>query len=42
MRDNDRHNLGDVHASGPLAGIPYIPAEYRLRDLGSRHNQLLS
>ena len=29
MRDNDRHNLGDVHASGPLAGIPYIPAEYR-------------
>ena len=29
MRDNDRHNLGDVHSSGPLAGLPYIPAEYR-------------
>ena len=28
-RDNDRHNFGDVHASGPLAGIPYIAAEYR-------------
>ena len=29
MRDNDRHNFGDVHASGPLEGIPYIAAEYR-------------
>ncbi|MDC0420376.1 TonB-dependent receptor [Gammaproteobacteria bacterium] len=28
-RDNDRHNFGDVHASGPLTGIPYIAAEYR-------------
>ena len=28
-RDNDRHNFGDIHASGPLAGIPYIAAEYR-------------
>jgi len=28
-RDNDRHNFGDVHASGPLQGIPYIAAEYR-------------
>ncbi|MDB3997080.1 TonB-dependent receptor [Gammaproteobacteria bacterium] len=28
-RDNDRHNFGDVHGSGPLAGIPYIAAEYR-------------
>jgi len=29
MRDNDRHNFGDVHAEGPLAGLPYIAAEYR-------------
>ena len=29
MRDNDRHNFGDVHANGPLAGLPYIAAEYR-------------
>lgn len=28
-RDNDRHNFGDVHGSGPLQGIPYIAAEYR-------------
>ena len=28
-RDNDRHNFGDVHGSGPLEGIPYIAAEYR-------------
>ena len=28
-RDNDRHNYGDVHGSGPLEGIPYIAAEYR-------------
>ena len=28
-RDNDRHNFGDIHASGPLEGIPYIAAEYR-------------
>jgi iron complex outermembrane receptor protein len=28
-RDNDRHNFGDVHASGPLEGLPYIAAEYR-------------
>ena len=28
-RDNDRHNFGDVHGSGPLKGIPYIAAEYR-------------
>jgi iron complex outermembrane receptor protein len=28
-RDNDRHNFGDIHTSGPLAGIPYIAAEYR-------------
>ena len=29
MRDNDRHNFGDVHSAGPLAGLPYIAAEYR-------------
>ena len=29
MRDNDRHNFGDIHGSGPLEGIPYIAAEYR-------------
>jgi len=29
MRDNDRHNFGDVHAEGPLEGLPYIAAEYR-------------
>ena len=28
-RDNDRHNFGDVHGSGPLEGIPYIASEYR-------------
>ena len=28
-RDNDRHNFGDIHGSGPLQGIPYIAAEYR-------------
>ena len=28
-RDNDRHNFGDVHASGPMAGFPYNRAEYR-------------
>ncbi len=28
-RDNDRHNFGDVHGSGPLEGLPYIAAEYR-------------
>ena len=28
-RDNDRHNFGDVHGSGPMEGIPYIAAEYR-------------
>ena len=28
-RDNDRHNFGDIHASGPLEGVPYIAAEYR-------------
>ena len=29
VRDNDRHNFGDIHAEGPLAGLPYIAAEYR-------------
>ena len=29
MRDNDRHNFGDVHADGPMAGFPYNRAEYR-------------
>ena len=29
VRDNDRHNFGDVHAEGPLAGLPYIAAEFR-------------
>ena len=29
VRDNDRHNFGDIHADGPLAGLPYIAAEYR-------------
>ena len=29
MRDNDRHNFGDTHGSGPLESIPYIAAEYR-------------
>ena len=29
VRDNDRHNYGDIHAEGPLAGLPYIAAEYR-------------
>jgi iron complex outermembrane receptor protein len=29
VRDNDRHNFGDVHASGPLEGLPYIAAEFR-------------
>ncbi len=28
-RDNDRHNYGDVHASGPMEGFPYNRAEYR-------------
>ena len=28
-RDNDRHNFGDVHANGPMAGFPYNRAEYR-------------
>ena len=28
-RDNDRHNYGDVHANGPMAGFPYNRAEYR-------------
>ena len=28
-RDNDRHNFGDVHASGPMTGFPYNRAEYR-------------
>ena len=27
-RDNDRHNFGDVHANGPMAGFPYNRAEY--------------
>ena len=29
VRDNDRHNFGDVHAEGSLAGLPYIAAEFR-------------
>ena len=29
VRDNDRHNFGDIHAEGPLAGLPYIAAEFR-------------
>ena len=29
VRDNDRHAYGDVHGDGPLAGIPYIAAEFR-------------
>ena len=29
VRDNDRHTFGDVHADGPLAGLPYIAAEFR-------------
>ena len=28
-RDNDRHNFGDVHANGPMAGFPYNRSEYR-------------
>ena len=28
-RDNDRHNYGDVHSSGPMEGFPYNRAEYR-------------
>ena len=28
-RDNDRHNFGDVHSNGPMAGFPYNRAEYR-------------
>ena len=28
-RDNDRHNFGDIHSSGPMAGFPYNRAEYR-------------
>ena len=28
-RDNDRHNFGDVHSTGPMAGFPYNRAEYR-------------
>ena len=28
-RDNDRHNYGDVHASGPMEGFPYNRSEYR-------------
>ena len=29
VRDNDRHNYGNVHTEGPLAGLPYIRAEFR-------------
>ena len=29
VRDNDRHSFGDVHRDGPLAGLPYIRAEFR-------------
>ena len=29
VRDNDRHAYGDVHGDGPLAGLPYIAAEFR-------------
>jgi len=29
VRDNDRHNFGDIHGFGPLKGMPYIPAEFR-------------
>jgi iron complex outermembrane receptor protein len=29
VRDNDRHAYGDVHADGPLEGLPYIAAEFR-------------
>ena len=29
VRDNDRHNFGDVHGFGPLEGMPYIAAEFR-------------
>ena len=29
VRDNDRHAYGDVHQDGPLAGLPYIGAEFR-------------
>ncbi len=28
-RDNDRHNFGDIHSSGPMAGFPYNRSEYR-------------
>tara|TARA_B100001057_G_scaffold96448_1_gene93072 strand:- start:1810 stop:4056 length:2247 start_codon:yes stop_codon:yes gene_type:complete len=28
-RDNDRHNFGDVHLNGPMAGFPYNRSEYR-------------
>ena len=28
-RDNDRHNYGDVHSSGPMEGFPYNRSEYR-------------
>ncbi len=29
VRDNDRHAYGDIHQDGPLAGLPYIGAEFR-------------
>ena len=29
VRDNDRHNFGDVHLDGPMKGFPYNRAEFR-------------
>ena len=29
VRDNDRHNYGDVHQDGPMKGFPYNRSEFR-------------
>ena len=29
VRDNDRHNFGDVHSDGPMKGFPYNRSEFR-------------